>query len=392
MVEPFRIAIPDGDIDDLRARLARTRWPDQLDDVGWSYGTDRSYVQALTRYWADEFDWRAQEAALNAMPQFRATVDGLGIHFVHRHGVGPDPLPLVLTHGWPSTFYEWHKVIGPLSDPAAYGGDPADAFHVVVPSLPGYGFSDIPRRPGMAPRRIAALWVALMGQLGYEEFAAHGCDWGANVTAVLGLDHPEHLVGIHVGGWLSLQAPGPRPDTEEERTYAARFARWCEEEIGYGAIQGTKPQTLAYGLYDSPAGLAAWIVEKWRRWTDCDGDIERVFSRDELLTTVAIYWFTGTINSANRLYYESRRQPVALAEGERVRPPAGFLFERYVEQAEPSRSAPPRRRAEEVFDVRRWTIAERGAHFPALETPELFVDEVRAFFRELRSRRPPGAR
>lgn len=387
-VSPFRIAVPDDELAALRAAIGRTRWPDQIVDAGWEYGTELGYLQELVAYWADGFDWRAQEAALNSVPQFRAdlTAPGfadLGVHFVHQPGVGPDPLPLVLTHGWPSTFYEWHKVIGPLADPGGHGGDPADAFHVVVPSMPGYGFSDIPSVRGMTPRVIAALWVSLMAALGYERFAASGCDWGAYVTALLGLDHPDSLVGIHMG-MLNFRAAGERASTPEETEYAARAAAWRRNEIGYSLIQGTKPQSLAYGLMDSPAGLAGWIVEKWRRWSDCGGDVEHLFTRDELLTTIALYWFTGAINSANRLYFESRAQPVRLAEGERVRPPAGFLLERFIDGPNGNVGPPPRSRADAVYDVRRWTIAARGAHFPAMENPDLFVADVRAFFRELR--------
>jgi pimeloyl-ACP methyl ester carboxylesterase len=387
-VTPFRIEVPDADLTALREAIARTRWPDQVEGAGWDYGTELGYLQELVAYWADGFDWRAQEAALNSVPQFRAEVapagyDPLGLHCVHQPGVGPDPLPLVLTHGWPSTHFEYQKVIAPLADPGAHGGDPADAFHVVVPSLPGYGFSDITRARGMTPRVIARSWVALMRELGYEKFAAAGCDWGAYVTALLGLDHPEHLHGIHMG-MLNFRAAGAREPTAEEADYAARAAAWRRDEIGYSMIQGTKPQSLAYGLTDSPAGLAGWIVEKWRRWSDCHGDVESLFTRDELLTTIAIYWFTGTINSANRLYYESRTHPVRLAEGERVRPPAGFLFERVIEGPGGNIGPPPRSRADAVYDVRRWTIADQGAHFPAMENPDLYVAEVRAFFRNLR--------
>jgi pimeloyl-ACP methyl ester carboxylesterase len=387
-VTPFRVEIADADLDALHAAIARTRWPDQVEGAGWDYGTELGYLQELLAYWADGFDWRAQEAALNSVPQYRAELAGpgfgeLGIHFLHQPGTGPAPLPLVLTHGWPSTFYEWHKVIGPLADPGAHGGDPADAFHVVVPSMPGYGFSEIPRVRGMTPRVTARLWVSLMAALGYERFAASGCDWGAYVTALLGLDHPGSLVGIHMG-MLNFRAAGERGKTPEEAEFGARAAAWRRNEIGYSLIQGTKPQSLAYGLMDSPAGLAGWIVEKWRRWSDCGGDVESLFTRDELLTTIALYWFTGTINSANRLYYESRAHPVRLREEERVLPPAGFLLERHIDGPDGNVGPPPRSRAEGVYDVRRWTITDRGAHFPAMENPDLFVDDVRAFFRPLR--------
>ena len=222
-----------------------------------------------------------------------------------------------------------------------------------------------------------------MAALGYERFAASGCDWGAYVTALLGLDHPDSLVGIHMG-MLNFRAAGDRGNTPEDVEYAARAAAWRRDEIGYSLIQGTKPQSLAYGLMDSPAGLAGWIVEKWRRWSDCGGNVERLFTRDELLTTIALYWFTGTINSANRLYFESRTQAVRLAENERVLPPAGFLLERFIDGPNGNVGPPPRSRADAVYDVRRWTIADRGAHFPAMENPDLFVDDVRAFFRTLR--------
>jgi pimeloyl-ACP methyl ester carboxylesterase len=387
-ITPFRIAVPDVDLTELHDAIARTRWPDEVADAGWEYGTPLEYLRELVGFWTDGFDWRGREQLLNSLPQFRAHVDapgfdGFGLHFVHQRGVGPAPLPLVLTHGWPSTHYEYHDVVARLADPGAFGDDPADAFHVVVPSLPGYGFSDIPSARGMTPRVIATMWVALMRELGYARFAAAGCDWGAYVTALLGLDHPDHLHGIHMG-MLNFRAAGKHEPSAEDAEYAARAAAWRRDEIGYSMIQGTKPQSLAYGLMDSPAGLAGWIVEKWRRWSDCSGDVQRLFTRDELLTTIAIYWFTGTINSANRLYYESRTNPVRLAEGQRVEPPAGFLFERAIEGPTGNIGPPPRSRADAVYDVRRWTVADHGAHFPAMENPDLYVEELRAFFRPLR--------
>jgi pimeloyl-ACP methyl ester carboxylesterase len=384
---PFRIDVPDAELDDLRAAIARTRWPDEVEDAGWDYGTPLGYLQELVEYWADGFRWREREQLLNSVPQYRTAVDApgfehFGLHFVHQPGVGPAPLPLILGHGWPSTHFEYLDVVMRLADPGAFGGDPADAFHVVVPSLPGYGFSDIPHRRGMTPRVMAAMFVALMTQLGYDRFAAAGCDWGAYVTALLGLDHPDALVGIHMG-MLNFRAADYEPD-DEDAAYSARARPWRREETGYSSIQGSKPQSLAYGLMDSPAGLAGWIVEKWRRWSDCSGDVQRLFTRDELLTTIAIYWFTRTINSANRLYYESRHDPVALAAGARVQPPAGFLVERVVDGPTPNIGPPPRRRADAVYDVQRWTVAEHGLHFPAMESPELYVEELRAFFRPLR--------
>ena len=400
-IEGWQVAVTDEEIDLLRAALRRTRWPRQVEDAGWREGTDLAYLQELVAYWADEFDWRAVEARLNEEPQFLARVgaggetsgragEPLDVHFVHRRGVGPAPLPLVLTHGWPSTYFEFHDVIGPLADPGAHGGDPADAFDVIVPSLPGYGFSSVPSRVGTGPSRIAALWDELVRGLGYQRYGAAGCDWGALVTSLMGLDHPEHLVGIHLG-MLTLRArardeAASAADLEEERAFAARSKAWARTEAAYTDIQGTKPQSLAYGLNDSPVGLAAWIVEKFRAWGDTNGDVESVFTRDDLLTNLSIYWFTQTIGSANRLYHEARRNPRRLAEGERVTVPTGFLLERALPEGHvtPNIGLPPRRRAELAYDVRRWTIAPRGAHFPAWETPDLYVDEVRAFFRDLR--------
>ena len=300
-------------------------------------------------------------------------------------------MPLVLTHGWPSTFAEWHRVIDALADPAAHGGAAADAFHVVAPSLPGYGFSSAPATPGMTPRRIAELWVALMKELGYERFGAHGCDWGAYVTALLGLDHPGNVLGIHMG-MVSLAGPADRASqSAEEAAYVERARRWRDQEHGYVAIQSTKPATLAYGLNDSPAGLAAWIAEKWRAWSDCGGDPETAISSTDLLTTIALYWFTDTIGTASRLYLESRKHPVHLAGGQRVSVPAGFLLEAPGDASGkssfldvPRIGAPPQARAARAFDIHRWTVVERGGHFPALEIPDQFVDEVRAFFRPLR--------
>jgi pimeloyl-ACP methyl ester carboxylesterase len=386
-VTPFRIDVPDADLDALHAAIARTRWPDEVEDAGWDYGTPLGYLRELVSYWADGFRWREREQLLNSLPQFRATVgapgfDDFGVHFVHQPGVGSAPLPLVLSHGWPSTHFEYQDVVMRLANPGAFGDDPADAFHVVVPSLPGYGFSDIPRRRGMTPRVMSTMFADLMGRLGYERFGAAGCDWGAYVTALLGLDHPDRVAGIHMG-MLNFRAPDYER-TAEDVAFSVRAKAWRSEESGYSTIQGTKPQSLAYGLMDSPAGLAGWIVEKWRRWSDCDGDVQRMFTRDELLTTIAIYWFTGTINSANRLYYESRRHPVALAVGERVSPPAGFLLERVVDGRTPNIGPPARSRAEAIYDVQRWTVPDRGLHFPAAETPELYVEELRAFFRPLR--------
>ena len=381
-------------VDDLRRRLEDTRWPDDVADEGWAAGMPISAQREMVDRWMD-FDWLTRETELNRDDHHLVTVGGTQIHAVRHRGTGPDPLPLVITHGWPSSFYEWHRVIGPLTDPAAYGDDPADAFDVVTPSLPGYGFSPAPPAPGTTPRDIAAQWVEVMAAFGYERFGAQGCDWGSFVTSFLGLDHPDHVIGVHMG-MVSLGAPRDpaAPPTDEEKEYARRFRAWRGVEHGYIAIQSSKPQTLATGLCDSPAGMAAWITEKWFTWSDRHGDGTLMVPWDDILTTLSIYWHTRTINSANRLYYENAKNPQGLTAGQRVEVPSGFLLETGSHQRETERQrgtaatdrfgAPPRPRVEQAFNVARWTEAEVGGHFPALETADLYVDEVRAFFRPLR--------
>ena len=380
-IEPFRIAVPDAVLADLRERLARTRFPDEIPDSGWTYGTQLAYLRELVAYWRDRYDWRAAEASLNRLPQFRAIVDGLRIHFIHQRGVGPKPLPLVITHGWPGSVAEFVDIVGPLTDPARHGGDPNDAFDVVAPSMPGYGFSDHPREAGMNPRRIAALWAELMAGLGYERFAAQGGDWGAMVTCYLGADHAERVVGIHMN---MVPAVPPREDrstegvSKQELAELAEARRFQQDETGYQKIQGTKPQTLAYALNDSPAGLAAWIVEKFRSWGDCDGDVERRFGKDRLLTNVMLYWVPETANSSCRLYYEALHSDQFPPKGLRVEVPSGFaIFPKEMVR-------PPRRWVERVFNVQRWTRMPSGGHFAAMEEPGLLVDDIRAFFRPLR--------
>jgi pimeloyl-ACP methyl ester carboxylesterase len=383
-VEPFRIAVPDALLADLRERLARTRLPDEIPGSRWTYGSELAYVRALVAYWRERYDWRAAEAALNRFPQFRASVDGLGIHFIHQRGVGPAPLPLVITHGWPGSVAEFVDVIGPLSDPARHGGDPADAFHVVVPSMPGYGFSDHPTQPGMDPERIAALWVGLMEGLGYPRFGAQGGDWGAIVTTYLGARHADRLVGIHLNMVIAMPEDVKNPDlsgvTQEELVELMGMQQFLKDETGYQRIQGTKPQTLAYALNDSPAGLAAWIVEKFRAWSDCDGDLERRFTKDQLLTNVMLYWVPETANSSCRLYYEAVHADKFPPTGLVVPVPTGCaIFPREIIK-------PPRKWAERLYNVQRWTRMPAGGHFAAMEEPRALVEEVRAFFRPLRAR------
>ena len=309
-VEPYRVAVPRPVLDDLRERLRRTRWPDEVKDADWDYGANLAYMKRLVQYWGSDFDWHAQEQAINAFAHFRADVDGLGIHFIHERGKGPNPMPLLITHGWPSSFAEMLKLVPLLTDPQSQGADPADSFHVVVPSVPGFGFSDRPTERGMTRSRVAALWVRLMEGLGYERFGAHANDIGAVITAFIGLDYPDRLTGIHtmMPGFPPPELDSARHDlSERERAFLEVQRRWNEAEGGYNRIQESRPQTLAYGLNDSPAGLAAWIVEKWRAWTDPNGDLEGHFTKDELLTNVTIYWATETANSSSRSYYERAR-------------------------------------------------------------------------------------
>ena len=382
-VQPFELHASDDTLRDLRERLDRTRWPDEIPGSGWDYGSNLDYVKELVEYWRSGFDWRAQERAINSFPQFRANVDGMGIHFMHERGKGPNPWPLVLTHGWPSTFAEMLKIVPLLTDPAAHGGDPADSFDVVVPSLPGYGCSDMTTERGVNLSRVSDIWTSLMAEgLGYANFGAHGGDWGVGVTIALGRDHHDHVQGIHVTNMLAAwpyTGPGSRELSQEEQDFVAAFRDWQESEGGYGHIQATKPQTLAYALNDSPVGLAAWIVEKFRSWSDCDGDVERRFTKDELLTNITIYWATQTINSSTRIYFENRARPLLFNQGERVQVPCGLaLF-----PGENSRHG-PREWAERFLNVQRWTEMPRGGHFAAAEEPELLAADLRAFFRPLR--------
>jgi pimeloyl-ACP methyl ester carboxylesterase len=379
-VRPFRVDVTEEVLHDLNARLDRTRWPDEIEGAGWDYGTNLAYLRELVTHWRTQFNWRAQERGINQFAHYTANVDGLDIHFIHERGKGPQPLPLVLTHGWPGTFFEMHKLIPLLTDPARFGGDAQDAFDVVVPSLPGYGFSERPRHAGMTSARIVDLWATLMTDvLGYGRFAAHGGDIGAGVTTGLGRRYPDRVLGIHLTALADpYLGPGALELSPAEREFVALRAQWEEDEGAYGHQHSTRPQTLAYGLNDSPAGLASWIVDKFRAWSDCGGDVERCFTKDELLTTITIYWVTQTINSSIHLYYESRHHPQPHTSDNRVTVPCGVaLTTEAVDRA-------PREWAERTYDVRRWTELPRGGHFLALEEPELLADELRAFFRELR--------
>ena len=381
-VRPFEIAVDDAVLDDLRQRLADTRWPDEIPGSEWDYGSNLAYIKELCEYWRTDFDWRAQEKKLNAFNHFKSVVDGLDIHFIHEKGNGPNPIPLVITHGWPSTFFEMTKIIPLLADPAAHGGDPVDAFDVVAPSLPGFGFSQASRDRGMEIGRVADLWAKLMTEnLGYGKFVAVGGDIGAGVTSRLAYSHADKLHGVHL---TSVTRPNPylgpdaRPLTDAERAHSAQRERWFADEGGYNHLQGTKPQTLSYGLNDSPAGVCAWIVEKWRTWSDCNGDVESVYTKDELLTTVTIYWATQTIGSSVRMYRENQTHVWDMAKDEKVPAPAGLaMFPQEI-------ARPPREWAERSYNVGRWQEMPRGGHFAAFEEPELLANEVREFFRQFR--------
>ena len=381
-VQPYKIEIPDSVLDDLKSRLERTRWPDELPGTGWDYGSNLDYVKELVEYWRTKFDWHAQEKLINSFSHFKSKVDGLNIHFIHEKGKGPNPMPLVITHGWPGTFFEMYKIIPMLSDPASHGGDPADAFDVVAPSMPGYGFSDATDKRGLSVLSIGDLWAKLMSEnLGYQKFAAQGGDWGARVTAKLGLSHGDKVIGIHTTSTSSptpYQGPGTRELSEAENAMLAQRVQWLADEGGYSHIQATKPQTLSYGLNDSPAGLAAWIVEKYRTWSDCGGDVESRFTKDELLTTITIYWVTQSINSSTRLYYESFFQAWDLAKDEKIQVPVAIAsFPR-------ENSVPLREWAERSFNIQQWTDMPSGGHFAALEEPDRLVEDIRKFFRGLR--------
>lgn len=378
---PFTIDVPEAVLVDLRERLGRARWSGEVPGSGWEYGSNLAYLRSLVEYWRTAYDWRIHERELNRFHHYRASVDGLGLHFIHERGSGPNPLPLLLLHGWPGSVYEFSQVIPRLADPARFGGDPQDAFDVIAPSLPGYGFSDPPRERGYNIQRMADLFVRLMELLGHPRFLAQGGDWGAVISSCLGYAHPARLLGIH----LNMLGVAPHPEdrvnpplSAAEQGFLREAEQFQRDGTGYQWIQGTRPQTLAYALNDSPVGLAAWLVEKFRAWTDCDGEVERRLGKDQLLTLITIYWVTQTINSSMRLYYEERHHPWRLKKGERIRVPTGIAaFPKEIFR-------PPREWAERVYNITRWTAMPAGGHFAAMEEPEALVGEIRAFAREFR--------
>lgn len=376
---PFTIDVPQAQLDDLVARVRHTRWPEQEAVAGtddpWGQGMPLRFAQQLALHWSSGYDWRRVEAELNALPQFRTVIDDLAIHFLHVRSPEPAALPLVLTHGWPGSVIEFLKVIGPLTDPAAHGGDPADAFHVVVPSLPGYGWSDKPDRTGWGVTRIAAAWEQLMLRLGYDRFGAQGGDWGSMVTMAIGVHHTAHLAGIHVNMPIVIPTTSGDDMTPAEASAAAGLDHYMTWDSGYSSQQSTRPQTLGYGLADSPVGQMAWIVEKFWSWSDCDGDPLNSFSADELLDNVTLYWLTNSAASSARLYWESFKHidfsPIEAPSAISVFPKEIFRCSR--------------RWAEDRFtDLRHFEEMDRGGHFAAFEQPEPFVRQVRAAFRSMR--------
>jgi pimeloyl-ACP methyl ester carboxylesterase len=377
-IDRFTVQVDDDVLHDLHDRLTRTRFPDQIDGTGWEYGIPVDYLRRLVDYWRDEYEWRAQEARLNELPHFRTTIDGQSIHFIHARSAHPDALPLLITHGWPGSVVEFLDVIPRLTDPEAFGGQASDAFHVIAPSLPGYGFSAFPQTRGWDVQRIARAFVDLMERLGYGRYGAQGGDWGAQVTTRIGALDPGHCAGIHLNMPIGAPAQDADPLTEEEQLDLAAMDQFRREESGYANEQGTKPQTLGVALNDSPAGLLAWIVEKFRGWSDCDGDPENCFTRDQLITNVMLYWITQTSASSARLYWETSHGDALTGKVPFVDVPTGVA--RYPK--EPLRW--PRSWVERQYNVTHWTVMPRGGHFAAMEQPELFVGDLAAFFRTVR--------
>jgi pimeloyl-ACP methyl ester carboxylesterase len=383
--EKFAIDVPQEQLTDLIDRLNHTRWPDEMPDSGWDYGTNLSYLKQLIDYWKNDYDWRKQEARLNTFAQFKANIHGVDIHYIHERGKGSRPLPIILTHGWPDSFLRFEKIIPLLTDPGSHGANPDDAFDVVVPSIPGYGFSGVPPRSETL-FQVHAIWAKLMTEvLGYERFVAHGGDWGSLITEHLGRSHSKSVAAIHLTDVPFLHLfQKPDDPTPAEQKYFEAMEKWQMTEGAYAMIQGTRPQTLSAGLNDSPTGLAAWIVERFQILGDHNGNIENSFTKDELLTNISLYWFTESITSSFLPYYNIVNAGPLTWIGEKVKEwtgssgvPAGFAFF-------PKENGPPREWAERFFNVHRWTQLPRGGHFGAMEHPELLAEDLRSFFREFR--------
>jgi pimeloyl-ACP methyl ester carboxylesterase len=373
-IEKFKINIPQQTLDDLRERLAKTRFPDEVDGANWDYGTNSDYVKELCTYWQNDFDWRKQEAELNKFNHFQTKIDDVKIHFIHEKGQGANPIPLLLTHGFPDSFYRFYKLI-PLLTAEKNGV----SFETVAPSIPGYGFSEKPSEKGFDTTRIADLFAKLMTEkLGYKKFAAHGGDWGSSITQQIAFGYEKSLLGIHLTDipWHHLFTIPPEDLSEAEKKYLETGKNWSQKEGGYAAIQSTRPQTLAYGLNDSPAGLAAWIIDLFQRWCDCDGDLGTRFTKDELLTNITIYWTTETINSACRLYYETMQKMMESGDKTTKVLTGAAIFPKDLIPA-------PREFAERFFNLQHWTEMPSGGHFAALEEPELLANDIREFFGNL---------
>ena len=378
-IERFQIHVDESVLEDLRNRLARTRFPDQIEGTGWEYGMPIDYLRELVAYWRDAYDWRAQEARLNQLPHFRTRIDGQSIHFVHARSTRADAFPLLLMHGWPGSIVEFLGIIPLLTEPEAHGGEAGDAFHVIAPSLPGYGFSEPTRTPGWDVRRVARAFIELMRRLGYTRYGAQGGDWGAQLATRIGSLDAEHCAAIHVNMPVAGRPENPGPLNEEEKADLAAMARFQRDESGYALEQATKPQTLGVALNDSPAGLLAWIVEKFRTWSDCGGDPENSYPRDHLITNVMLYWVTQTITSSARLYWESKHSGLWEEAPDFVEVPTGVA--RYPKE-EVLRF--PRSWVERFYNVTHWAVMPRGGHFAAMEQPALFIEDLRNFFRTVR--------
>jgi pimeloyl-ACP methyl ester carboxylesterase len=381
LVEPFEYSVSDAAITDLQVRVRSTRWPDFMDQRSWTYGADEDFFRSVATYWVDSFSWREEERKWKTIPQFLFSDSDTRVHFCYVKGKGPRPLPLLLTHGWPGSFLEFLKIIPLLTDPAAHDADPNDSFDVVVPSLPGFGFSGPTHRPGINTFEIAKIWVKLMKELGYPRFVAQGGDIGASVSTILGWKHPDAVIAFHLnyipGSYLPYVKDGD-PITDEEKLFQAAKEKWAEAKGAYAHIHRTQPELAAIALNDSPMGLAAWIIDKFREWSDCGGDVEQRFSKSELLANVSLYWFTQTIASSMRLYWEGSRAPLRFNENERIAVPCGIA--RFPGEA----PFPPRSWVERVYNVQHWTEMENGGHFAAAEEFELLASDIREFFRPYR--------
>jgi pimeloyl-ACP methyl ester carboxylesterase len=384
--EPFEIAIAEPALRELATRLAQARQAEDFANDDWRYGVDGGYLAELVDHWRDAYDWRAQEGAMNAFANYRTTLDGMPIHYIHQPGKGPNPMPLILTHGWPWTFWDFQKVIGPLSDPASFGADPADAFDVIVPSLPGFAFSTPLRQPGVQWARTADLWVALMRELGYARFAAYGGDWGSLVTAQLGHKYAEQMIGIHLGVCVPLtlfQTGLPTEDQyadDEKERFHHTARRMSSVGTSHLVVQSDDPQTLAYGLNDSPIGLLAWILERRRNWSDSGGQVESRFSKDELITTAMIYWLTQSIGTSMRYYWEAQHFTWTPSHDGTPVVPAPTAITLWPQEL----MLMPNAMMESFYNLKRLTTMPRGGHFHPMEEPELLVEDIRAFFRTLR--------